>query len=442
MNEAAINLFHQADAARARGDKSAARKLTQASLQVDPDITGSWFNLASDFHNEGDRDAAVACLRRIFEVVPNEPRTLTNIGWNLIGLARHREAVTYLEMAITSDPTASLPWCNLSLAYNALGEGEKAIQAARESVRLDPPSHHNRMTLSFALMQAGYWQEGLKEYESRFHYKLPEFLNYPIPKWDGDPVDLLFIPAEQGFGDMLQFGRYIPLAAKRCKRVMVCIAHELESLINAQPKPANVTFVTMPAAIPKDASAFVPVMSLPVALGLKDSEIPTAECSWFPKPTIRQTLNPVNRKKIGIIWGGSPEQDNDMFRSANVNAMLGLYQAPNIQLYSLQVGDRAKEIRGLNPLVIDLSPKIRDFSDTAQFMLQMDAVVSVCTSTAHLAGCLGMPTHVILPCHGQHFVWGHGHTDTPWYPTMKLYHQERLHDWQKPIEEVSTALGG
>ena len=91
-------------------------------------------------------------------------------------------------------------------------------------------------------------------------------------------------------------------------------------------------------------------------------------------------------------------------------------------------------------MIIDLSPKIRDFCDTASLMLQMDAVVSVCTSTAHLAGALGARTHVVLPRHGQHFVWEHGGDTTPWYPSMRLYRQERMGEWGPVISQVARAL--
>jgi ADP-heptose:LPS heptosyltransferase len=117
-----------------------------------------------------------------------------------------------------------------------------------------------------------------------------------------------------------------------------------------------------------------------------------------------------------------------------------LYEAPGIQLYSLQVGDRAKDARAVNPAVIDLSGKIRDFSDTAALMLQMDAVVTVCTSSAHLAGSLGVPVHVVLPRHGQHFVWGYSSDETPWYPSARLYRQDQIGEWLPVMKRVAEAL--
>jgi ADP-heptose:LPS heptosyltransferase len=147
-----------------------------------------------------------------------------------------------------------------------------------------------------------------------------------------------------------------------------------------------------------------------------------------------------DRKKIGIIWAGSPDQENDHHRSASVGDFLGLYAAEGVQLYSFQVGDRAKECRSVAPLVIDLAPKIRDFTDTAALMLQMDAIVTVCTSTAHLAGVLGVPVHIVLPRHGQHFVWGHSGSTTPWYPSARLHRQERIGDWGPVIRGVAEAL--
>jgi ADP-heptose:LPS heptosyltransferase len=117
-----------------------------------------------------------------------------------------------------------------------------------------------------------------------------------------------------------------------------------------------------------------------------------------------------------------------------------LYRAPGIQLYSFQVGDRAKECRPLNPLILDLSPKIRNFVDTAAFLKEMDVVVTVCTSLAHLAGTMGIRTHIVLPRRGQHFVWEHEGDTTLWYDSVVLHRQETAGDWASVLQQVSEVI--
>lgn len=441
MNEAAVSLFHQSEAARKRGDRGVAKKLIQAALAVDDTLPGAWYNLGSDLHTAGDKLGAVAALRRCEELAGNEPYSLTNLGWNLQLTGQFEAALEVLTRAIAANPDLPLAWSNRSLTHNSLHCAQQSIADARKAVDLAPDDAQHHMALAFALMMDGQWAEGLREYEWRFQYKMPEFLAYPMPRWDGGYVETLFVPAEQGLGDTLQFIRFVKWAAVRVGKLIVSVPEELFSLVSSAQSllagSPNTEIVRMPCAVPA-ADAFCPLMSLPVTLAWDDSEIPETLGTWIGRIPCDQV--PGDRKKIGIIWAGSADQDNDHHRSATVEDFLGLYEAKGVQLYSFQVGDRAKECRKYAPLVIDLSPRIRDFTDTAALMCEMDAIVTVCTSTAHLVGSLGLKAHIVLPRHGQHFVWGHSAPETPWYPTARLHRQERIGDWAPVISSVAGEL--
>ena len=439
--EAATNLFHQANAARERGDRKAAMRLLASSIVEDETLPGPWFNLASEFHNDGDKRAAVAALRRTTELSPEEVYSSTNLGWNLQMEGQYEEAIEHLEQAVLLRPDLPLGWSNLCLAYNAVHKADLAILAGRKAVECDTKDPQHHMALAFALMMDGQYAEGLKEYEWRFHYKMPEFLSYPIPLWRGEKVKKLFIPGEQGLGDMIQFARYLGLAAERADEVIVGVHTELFDLMDDYSSfEENVIFAEMPCVIP-GADAFCPIMSLPVALGLSDAQVPAVDCYWLRDEAVEARAVPATeRKKVGIVWAGSAEQDNDHNRSASIQDFLELYRAPGIQLYSFQVGDRAKECRPLNPLVFDLSPKIRNFVDTASFLKEMDVVVTVCTSVAHLAGTMGIRTHIVLPRRGQHFVWEHSGETTLWYDSVVLHRQAIAGDWASVLKQVSEVL--
>jgi hypothetical protein len=205
------------------------------------------------------------------------------------------------------------------------------------------------------------------------------------------------------------------------------------------PKIEGVEWIMAPCAIP-DCEVFCPFMSLPVALGCKDADVPKYGAQWLGEINPVLSVPETTRKKVGIVWAGSPDQDNDHHRSSTLEDFLTLYEANNVQLYSFQVGDKAKDARNMNPMVIDLSNKLRDFRDTAHLMMQMDHIVTVCTSTAHLAGSLGLDTHIVLPRHGQHFVWGYKSDKTDWYPTATLYRQDTIGDWTSPLKRVASQL--
>ena len=435
----AINLFQMAVDARSKGDEKLASQYAKGALRQDRRLPGAWFNLSVDFQKAGRLEAAVACLNIVRDEVPQERFTLGNLGWITESMADYPAAERFLRAAIVAAPDAPLPWLNLCVCLTHAHRAQESIAAGRRGVQIDPATPNQHLALSFALSTAGKYAEGLEEFEWRFKERVPEFDSYPMPRWDGRRVDTLFIPCEQGFGDTLQFGRFVHLAAKRAKKVIVCIQEQLFPLVGTL--GPNIQVLPTPSPIPK-AEAFCPMMSLPVALGLVDHAIPRVASPWF-YPIQNEGYEVPSfsgKRKIGIVWAGNEEQDNDRHRSARVEEFLGLYQASNIQLYSIQVGDRARDARPFAPLIEDLSGRIRDFSDTAGIVAQMDAIVSVCTAPAHLAGVLGVPVHILLPYHGQHFVWGHRGETTPWYPSARLYRQTAPGDWKSVIDAVAGAL--
>ena len=414
----AANLFHQSQAARARGAHDVAGRLLRASFKISQDLPGVWYQWANDLPPE----AAVAALHRVLQHTPDEPYTLANIGWHSYTLGRYHDAVDYSRWAVERDPELSLAWSNLSLAYQALGRADDAITAGR---RAAAASDDTRCALaySFALMKAGRWAEGLRQYEARFANRMPEMLAFEAPRWDGSYVSTLFVPAEQGFGDTIQFSRFLQAARERVGHLVFGVQEELASLYQDE-----VSCVRMPCAVPK-MDAVCPLMSLPVAMGLTDEQIEATGPFDF-RYLVDEERAP-GRRRIGIVWAGSPENENDHHRSMTLDTMLRLASLSDVQLHSFQLGPQAEHARRLAPLVVDESPDLRTFEDTAAALLGMDSVVSVCTAVAHLAGSLGIDTHVIPARHGRHFVWGYDNGATCWYPSVTVHGS---------IESVLSAL--
>lgn len=435
--ELANNLFQQAEAARARGDVKSEIALLSGCIRENPAASGAWFNLANTWARTGQRDGAVAIFHKLAADGPEDYRVLTNLGWHLQELGRSEEAALYLRRATDLAPNAALGWSNLCLAETENGRLSEAIIAGRRAVELDPNEPRYQLALSFALMNDGRWNEGLRYYEARFPLKMPEFLSYPMPRWDGGRIERLLIVGEQGMGDVLQFARYIRLAAAKVGYVIAAIREELRVPVeDGTGRLENVGFVSLPAAVP-EADAFCPIMSLPLVLGLTDAEIPKT-----PPLDLTDDFRAENPGGIdvGIVWAGSPDQDNDANRSASIEDFLGLTEAPGVRLHSFQVGDRAREARPYAPLVIDETRTLWSYGDTQERLHSVDVVVTVCTSMAHLAGSMGIPTYVLLPKRGQHFIWGRGVESTPWYPSVTLYRQYRPGDWSTCISRVVTDL--
>jgi Flp pilus assembly protein TadD len=432
----ATNLFHQSLEARKGGRLDVSARLLRAGLKLDPSMAGLWYNISGDLHAAGQYEAAIAALHRTLELQPDEPHSLANIGCNLYFLARHAESVEYARRAVAAKPDLALSWSNLSLSLSALGKDEEAVDAARQAVEHDNTNPAFHMVLAFSLMKLGRYDEGLREYEWRFPFKMPEFLHYTLPRWDGGSCKHLFIPAEQGFGDTIQFSRFVSLAAKRCERVTVGVQEELINALDL----SNVRVVPIPCGMPEGAEAFVPMMSLPLVLGITEANVAEVLPTCVQRSRARRRAKPSGRKHVGIIWAGSGDHENDRHRSASLCDMLGLAAMPGVTLHSLQVG-RDYETKPYEPLIVDNTRRLHSFADTADYIDGLDAVVAVDTAVAHLSASMGVPTHLMLPAHGRHFCWGaRDATQTPWYPLMRLHTQPRPGDWASVVSGIVKEL--
>ena len=262
-----------------------------------------------------------------------------------------------------------------------------------------------------------------------------------MPRTDGSPVGRLFIPAEQGLGDMLQFSRWVAAAAPRAAHLIVAVQEELIDAYRyvLTESMASYDLHALPCMIPQ-ADAFCPVMSLPHALGAAAdaANLGPVLYGWQPVPARIESAPGVRR--VGIVWRGSPEHENDRNRSCTLDDMLGLYENHHdIQLYSLQLD---ADVRGYDPLVLDLGRSIRSFADTAAILRGLDAVVTVDTAVAHLGGSLGVPTHVLLPNRQRHWAWGMARA-TPWYPSVRLWRQipdDAPGAWGRAVRAVQLAF--
>jgi len=258
-------------------------------------------------------------------------------------------------------------------------------------------------------------------------------LNAPMrsfsqPLWNGEPMPggTILLHAEQGFGDTLLAARYAPLVAGRCKAVVLACQPQLRRLLGGAEEP-----------LPR-FDAHLPLMSLPRVFGTTLESVP------WRGPYIRPTTNTLISSpgpNIGLVWAGEPRQGDDRKRSVTLAMLAPLKDTPGATFYSLQKGAGAAQAssppEGMR--FVDLSPQIRDFTDTASFIAQLDLVVTVDTSVANLAGAMGAPTWVLLstvPDWRYHLE----RDTTPWYPTMRLFRQATDGDWAGVVERVAQAL--
>ena len=416
-------------------------------LATVPDHPQAQHFLGVIHYQRRELDAALPLLERSVAAMANEPEFHNNLGLALVAANREIEAIRAYRAALNLKADHAVAWNNLGLALQSLNDVAGAIGAFRHAIDLKPAFTHAHWNLAMALLLDGQFTEGWREYDSRL--ELPELglgrHAFPGPAWDGtSPAGkALLIYAEQGLGDALQFARYVTLLAAAGAR---CIVHCREPL---KPLLASVTgvaeVVTGSEALPPYAAQLA-LLSLPRVFETTLDTIP-ARVPYVVAPTerramVRAALHAYQGQglKVGLAWAGSREHANDRNRSCPLTAFEPLFDLPGLVWFSLQSGDASEQIhalpstRRLVPLPVGTA-----LVDTAALIAELDLVITVDTSIAHLAGALAQPAWVLLPF-APDWRWLLDRDDSPWYPTLRLFRQPQPRDWTTVTALVRDAL--
>ena len=328
---------------------------------------------------------------------------------------------------------------NLGSSYFAAGEMDQAIDCFEKLCASHPQNAEAHWNLSLVLLRTGDYARGWKEFEWRL--RMPQFgltRVFAQPQWMGQDVRgktvLLF--TEGGFGDALHFIRYAPAVAGRGARVLLECQPDLVALFESVPGISAI----IPRGQPlPDFDWQVSLQSLPAAFGTTLATVP-ASVPYLSAPpqrlaAWRQRLSSDASFKVGLVWAGSGK----LFRSNRVDVFAALADVSGVTFYSLQKGPPSSQNPPAGMNWIDFTAELEDFADTAALVQQLDLVISVDTSVAHLAGALAKPVWVLLPVMSD-FRWLVGRSDSPWYPTMRAFYQTTIGDWQEPVGRMRQAL--
>lgn len=445
-----------------------------------------------------DYETANRLLLEYVEYVPNDPKALFNLGalrqplianeTNPVRIHQLRvEAIEFYARAIESPQPDSLTksdCCNNSgLIMGAIGYPDKAKiffhlalqlnpenRAARlnyadilvhegeyeeadrqffEIINSDPNSAGAQFSRSMILLLMGDIRRGFQEYRARFSVRSckSKILQTEKPLWEGEPLDgkTLILTLEQGFGDQFQFIRYAELikTAWPTARVWFSCAGCLHSVLAGCKGldgclPDHMTEEFKALCPPFDYH--LPLLHLPDVFRTSLETIPANVPYIVPHPDWKQlVLAPTEKKKIGFVWAGSPTHGKDKFRSMSPEQFQRFIDAaPDCQFYSLQCGPRAHEVLQMRNCV-DLAQHITDWTQTADVLRQLDLLISVDTAVAHLAGAMAVPVWILIPS-SPDWRWMQCRSDSPWYPTAKLYRQPAKGDWESVINQVISDL--
>ncbi len=399
-------------------------------------------------HTQGLHLEALEKFQAALGLEPNNPIIFNNRGVCYFSLDLFEEAIQSYKLATTFDPRYLEAHNNLGNALVKLFQHEVALKSYDQALALDPSYVEAYWNKALALLQLGRFSEGWVLHESR--WAKPSFQpivrNFPQPIWDGSfsiAGKTLLLHAEQGLGDTLQFIRYVAQVQTLGDRIVLEVQAPLVPLLDGQ---LAVDALVMQGDPLPSFDCHCPLMSLPLAFHTTLSSIPIAipylksspekERFWAEK------LGPTSGLCVGLVWSGDPRHQNDKHRSIPLADLLAALP-PNFVYFSLQSEIRDSDRQALenSDSLVHFGSELKDFSDTAALCAQMDVVVCVDTSVAHLSGALGKPTFLLLP-YNPDWRWLLERTDSPWYPTMHLYRQTQLGSWQSALEKVSADLLG
>jgi tetratricopeptide (TPR) repeat protein len=431
-------------ALRAAGDAAAAERAYRHALRLAPQLAEIHFNLGNLLREQQRFPEACFRFRQALALHPDKDKFAFNLAQlhfsrgefeAAVGLYRHT-----VRLAGEKSLEASL---NLGMSCQKTGAYDAALAAYARVLAEQPEhvgAHWNR---ALVWLVRGRLAEGWAEYEWR--WRLPENppAAFAAPEWDGSqPLAgrTLLVHAEQGLGDTLQFVRYLPELARRGARLILHCQPPLVRLLAACFPEITVAAAEAP---PPACDLHAPLLGLPHRLGTRLESIPAAipylRAPADPAITGRIRRGPGERA-VGLVWGGEPAHAGDAQRSIPLALLEPLRRLPGIRLHSLQKGARAAELAPWleDGRVVDLGPALTDFADTAAALAELDLVISVDTSVAHLAGALGRPLWLLVPA-APDWRWLLERADSPWYPTARLFRRRFDAGWDEVVAQLAAA---
>lgn len=436
----ALGRAHALFLQRRDSDAIAHARIAVAAL---PQRADAWTLLGILEQRLGRPQAAERAYREAVRVMPGYADAWTNLGNLLRDRDDLRGTLLAFRQAMQCAPGTPEPTYNLGVALEHFGLVDGALAAFQATIECAPDHVDAHWNSALALLRAGRFEEGFREYEWRFRRGEPEPRQCVQPVWDGSLLDgrTLLVWAEQGFGDALQFLRFVPEVVRRGGHVVLEVMDGLQGVAS---RIAGVGGVSVRGAAPPAFDTHVALMSLPHTLGLAPIGAPYLRASeeLVAQWRARIATSAVERRAldIGLVWSGNPASANSRERSPGFAAVRSLTDVAGVRCFSLQKGSGRDELAGRPPTnVVDLSDAITNFDDTAALMANLDVVVTCDTAVAHLAGALGKKTFVMLPYARD---WRHGlEADTSaWYPSMRLFRQADRGDWTGVVARVRQAL--
>ncbi len=428
-----------------------AEKLFKESLSINANDAITHNNLGVAYKQLENKEAAYIHFEQAVKLNANYADALNNYGAALLGKQQINEAIALLKRAIIVNPNYADAHYNLGTAYQSMLFCDEAEACFQRAISINPQYSSALFNSGLLRLLRGEFEQGWRLYEYRWTDQLEQFVhNFSQPLWLGDASldgKTIFLYAEQGLGDFIQFCRYALLVEKLGANIIIYVPEVLMSLATSLSK--NFTYIPRVGTQMRVDCEFdyhCPLMSLPLAFKTKVDTIPTG-VPYLSTPADKialwkKKLEPKSAPRIGLVWSGAAGHLNDVNRSITLKLLAPILRE-DVEYHVLQKEIRPHDMDELAHLKLTHNFRIHcddlhDFSDTAALISEMDLVISVDTSIAHLTGALGMPLWLLVPFFPD-FRWLLDREDSPWYPTAKLFRQQQLGDWAVALQRLKLS---
>lgn len=443
------------------GKLEAALIIYQQALHLKEDVQ-TLNNLGMVLQHQGKIKEAISYFKTAKKLSPENPFVNSNLGMALGVQNQFDEMLELLEQAATSLPTSIEILNNLGSVYYMRREYHQSLEVFRRVLVLNPELSQAIFNLSLACLALGRYEEGWEKYEARWqisplinetHWH-SSFMSLQLQPGQDISGKTVFLICEQGLGDSLQFIRYLFLMKEKGAEIILYCPPELKRLFSQIPD-IKITTEFMKEENPS-FHYFCHLLRLPYFFRTTLETIPVRmpylqaddklKIQW---QQLLQTQNTKNNLRVGLVWAGNARKGRennsyyyaDCRRSLHLGQLARLGKIPHINFYSLQKGEANQQINQYTKeiKIIDHTAQINDFADTAAFIANLDLIISVDTSVAHLAGAMNKPTWILSRFDGC-WRWLDGRTDSPWYPSARLFHQTKPGEWENVIEQMALEL--
>ncbi|RQS52767.1 tetratricopeptide repeat protein [Burkholderia sp. Bp8986] len=474
--------------ARHRDDTSAI-DLAERFCEATPHSASGWFHLGLMHQRARRHREALAAYARAEQIDPAMPMLQNNIAAANIEIGELSRAQSLLDALVAREPSNALAWNNLSLVLleqhdlagsevaseracalapdypvallnhvQVLKERQQwgtALNEIHRAHQLDPNNPSIVWAMAMLQLLHGDYVQGWTNHEARW-LGSPELRDVspkpPAPRWTGESLDgkTLFVWGEQGNGDAIQFMRFVPQLAERVRaeggRLVYCCFAQFLPLFSRTLEGVVDTIVPHDVSVLPGFDFELPLASLPRALGVTIDRLPGATHYLRPDADSverwRSRWAHDGRLRVGLVWSGNRTHRRNPLRSIEPLAYANAFKdVDGIEFVNLQLdaSDELGAMREAGMVITDPTAELRSYDDTAALLSTLDLVITVCTSVAHLAGALGVPTWLLIDVN-PHWVWMTDRTDSPWYPSLTLYRQAEYRQWASVLERVASDL--